>query len=140
MNTCHHLKVGKQNPKNKLELIFKTQERLQSMYGYKLRNLKDKEKLKKSIDMILAMFDELSEIMDFLPWKPWKKYKVSKVLNDGVNQKEIRMEIIDILHFYVNLCIIWDLNPKTLYNFYISKNKENIDRIRRGYSKGKVRK
>lgn len=87
------------------------------------------------------MFDALGGINDGIGssvWKHWKKnhqlasqMKVKDLSESDL--KELKMEIIDKLHFFLNWAISIGMSPKELYNMYIAKNKENWDRQKRGY-------
>lgn len=87
------------------------------------------------------MFDALGGINDGIGnavWKHWKKdHEVaSKMKVKDLSEsdlKELKMEIIDKLHFFLNWAISISMSPQDLYNMYISKNKENWDRQKRGY-------
>ena len=57
--------------------------------------------------------------------------KISDLSEDDV--KELKMELVDIQHFLFNMMISVGMNAEELYNFYLSKNKENIARQERGY-------
>jgi len=99
-----------------------------------------------------AIDDEISEAYDALGgvsnngetsignavWKPWKsnyrkgyEMKISDLSDDDL--KELKMELVDIQHFLFNMMISVGMNAEELYNYYLSKNKENIDRQNRGY-------
>lgn len=91
----------------------------------KLKDVKEKEYQTK--DTILAITSEMSELMDWINWKHWKKAEYP------INETEIKFEIMDILHFVINLCIIWDMKPQDIYNYFMSKTEENINRQKRGY-------
>ena len=80
-------------------------------------------------EFVLCCQDELMEIMNWLPWKHWKKHK--KVTKKDV--VEIKFEIIDLLHFVLNLMLLWNMDAKEVFQIYCTKNKENIDRQKRGY-------
>lgn len=95
-----------------------------------------------------ALVDELHEHIDALggikdgigsaSWKYWKKdHKEipNKTLNDLSENdlKEYQMEAIDIMHFVLNLFLCSKLNSKGIYNMYMSKHAENVDRQKRGY-------
>lgn len=70
---------------------------------------------------------ETTELLDALPWKPWKKsYK-------EVDLDNVHLEIIDILHFVLELAIIWGLDAKAIHEIYMKKMQENIDRQKKGY-------
>lgn len=56
-------------------------------------------------ELILCIADEMSEILNWLPWKHWKDYSTFKL-----ESNELKFEIIDILHFYVNLLQVMGLD------------------------------
>ena len=134
-NICKDLKVLDENPSDKLEKMFEMQQSLQEALGSIKAGLPIEERTALIKDMILATTDELHELLARFPWKPWKSYVGFSKTEDG--WKETRMEVVDIFHFFMNLCILVDLTPKDLYNYYTSKNQENFDRIKRGYSKSR---
>ena len=95
-----------------------------------------------------AMIDEIHEMTDALGgindgsgsaiWKTWKrdfsKYENMKVsdLSDD-DRKELYMEWVDILHFFMNYAASIGLDAKTAYNYYFAKAEENKNRQKRGY-------
>jgi len=70
---------------------------------------------------------EVTELLDALPWKPWKKSYTEIDLNN------VHIEIVDILHFVIELAIIWGMTSKQLTDLYMKKMQENIDRQNKGY-------
>jgi len=95
-----------------------------------------------------ALVDELHEMMDAVggiddgvgnaAWKPWKSANTdirNKKLSDlsESDMKELKMEYIDAMHFMFNSGLALGVTPKELYNYYLAKNEENWDRVRRGY-------
>ena len=95
-----------------------------------------------------ALIDELHEATDALGgikdgsgnaiWKYWKKdyskYENMKFSDLSENdQIECKFEIIDILHFFLNMAISIGMTPQEMFNMYMSKNQENRDRQIRGY-------
>lgn len=91
-------------------------------------HLPDREK--QSSWNILAMHAELSELLE---WTNWKQHKKTRVVYDAKRLNEIHIELIDLLHYWMNLCIVWDLTPEDIIRIYEEKNKENHDRQKRGY-------
>lgn len=95
-----------------------------------------------------ALIDELHEATDALGgikdgsgnaiWKYWKK-DYSKYDNmkfsdlSESDQLECKFEIIDILHFFLNMATSIGMTPQEMFNMYMSKNQENRDRQKRGY-------
>mgnify|MGYP005850583231 CR=1 FL=1 len=95
-----------------------------------------------------AIIDELHELTDAVggiadgvgnaAWKPWKSKNKdirSKNLSDLSDDdlKELKMEFIDIMHFVFNIGLAIGIDEKEIYNYYLSKNKENWNRANSGY-------
>lgn len=76
--------------------------------------------------MILACTDELHEALRETPWKSWKK-------NQSFNSDKYKEELVDALHFLVNLFIAEGMTDKDIYDIYTRKNEENIERWKNGY-------
>ena len=82
---------------------------------------------------ILALHEEATEIMretayknpDYVPFG-WKK-------EQKFNAEKFKEEIIDIVHFVLNLAIISGMDSKEFYKRYLGKNKENHERQKNGY-------
>ncbi|MBR3297825.1 MAG: dUTPase [Clostridia bacterium] len=70
---------------------------------------------------VLAMLSELSEVLDEVNFKWWKNKK-------PVDTEALQGELVDILHFFVSMCLHAGLSAETLYNKYVLKNQENFDR------------
>lgn len=71
-------------------------------------------------------------------WKPWKKanqiyrhVKLDELSED--DRKELEFEYADILHFVFNMGIVLNLTPERIYNLYMSKAKENVNRQNNDY-------
>lgn len=74
-----------------------------------------------------AMGDELRELNDELLQKWWSK--------DKLDMQNIRVEIIDQLHFWLSLAMTAGMGAKEVFDIYEQKNKVNLDRQNSGYSK-----
>lgn len=70
---------------------------------------------------ILAIISELSEILDEVNFKWWKDPQ-------EINQERLTEEIVDVLHFFVSMCLKAGIGPEELYQAYIRKNQENFAR------------
>ena len=73
-----------------------------------------------------AQIHESIELEDSLPWKWWKDM-------DEIDWENIRIELIDELHFWVSKCQLVGLDPESLAELYLKKNKLNQVRQDRGY-------
>jgi len=96
-----------------------------------------------------AMEDEMGETLDALggihdgigagAWKWWKKSNREEA--DWMTMKdlterdtiELKMEIVDQFHFFMNQMIKVGMTGSELYSMYKSKNAENFNRQNRGY-------
>ena len=70
---------------------------------------------------VLAMLSELSEVLDEVNFKWWKNKK-------PIDDNALRGELVDILHFFVSMCIRSGMSAGELFERYAEKNKENFDR------------
>jgi hypothetical protein len=79
--------------------------------------------------------DEFSEMMGRLPWKTWKKYSHDELLTwTSVEQRaETIFEGVDLIHFIMNIFIIFGISADEVFAYYKEKNKENFARQDRGY-------
>ena len=74
-----------------------------------------------------AMEEELKELNEDLLWKWWSK--------DKIDMQNIRVELIDILHFLVSAMICSGLTAEKVYEIYRQKHAVNVKRQDSGYSK-----
>lgn len=70
---------------------------------------------------VLAMVSELSEVLDEVNFKWWKNEK-------PVDDDALRGELVDVLHFFVSMCLKSGMTADELFDRYCAKNKENFDR------------
>lgn len=80
------------------------------------------DKLEWTNNFIRCCLQELAELQDSFPWKHWREQ------DKPVNEVMIREEIIDLLHFVLDLAIIWFEDPNDLFMTFMSKNDENFRR------------
>lgn len=74
-----------------------------------------------------AMSEEIKELDEELLWKWWSK--------DEIDIQNIRVELIDILHFLVSAMICAGLTPDKVFDIYCQKHSVNLNRQDTGYSK-----
>ena len=80
----------------------------------------------------LAMRQESAEAIDSLNWKWWKK--------DSDDWDNIKIELVDMLHFWVSMCTVAGLEAEDVINLYLKKNQLNHKRQNEGYNEGKYEK
>lgn len=76
---------------------------------------------------LTALLDECRELREELLWKWWSK--------DTLDMQNIRVEIVDIVHFVVSLCIAAGIDSTKLMDIYYQKWNVNMSRQDNGYSK-----
>lgn len=74
-----------------------------------------------------AMEDELRELRESLLWKWWSK--------DTIDLQNVRVELIDILHFLVSAMIAAGMGSQDVLSTYTQKHTVNVKRQESGYSK-----
>ena len=74
-----------------------------------------------------AMKEELYELDDELLWKWWSK--------DEIDMQNIRVELIDILHFLVSAMMCAGLTAEKVFDIYKQKHSVNIKRQDTDYNK-----
>lgn len=83
---------------------------------------------------VLAMISELSEVLDEVNFKWWKNPKT-------IDDEALKGELVDVLHFFVSMCLKSGMTAEELFALYKAKNQENFDRQygrseKRGYEIG----
>jgi dimeric dUTPase (all-alpha-NTP-PPase superfamily) len=76
----------------------------------------------------LALRQEAAEAVDSLNWKWWKK--------DTDDWDNIKIELVDMLHFWVSMCTVAGLSADDVIDLYLKKNKLNHKRQNEGYADG----
>ena len=150
-NECKDLEVKDfyNDSTTHLEDIMSHQKEMQEKtYGIKFENMSIREVMDFWHVNTHAVIDELHEMTDALGgikdgsgnavWKYWKadfkKYETIKVSDlSEDDRKELFMEWIDVLHFFINYAASIGLDAKTEYNYYFAKADENKNRQKRGY-------
>jgi len=80
----------------------------------------------------LALMMEVAEIMDRLPWKAWKHYTDDEKI-DVYQDLNIAEEVIDCLHFVINIWLALGFDADDLYVMFAVKHARNIERQQEGY-------
>lgn len=70
---------------------------------------------------VLAMIDELGEVLNEVNYKWWKNPK-------PFDEHAAKEEMVDVLHFFVSMCLDMGMDAEELYERYMEKNKENFAR------------
>ena len=119
---------------DKLDQIFEMQRTL-NRYTFEQNGLVDFDELPKQREVqnewlrnyALAMTQEISELVDSTNWKWWR----TKV--DLFDEQNLKVELVDILHFWVSACQVMGLEAEDVHRMYMQKNAINRKRQDSGY-------
>lgn len=80
-----------------------------------------------------ALAHEAMELEDWTPWKWWSERAGNKdeaaiPLGNANHIHEMKMEVVDALHFLVNCAMMLGMDADELYTMYLAKNNINHER------------
>jgi hypothetical protein len=75
---------------------------------------------------VLALNDELHEALAETGWKPWAS-------SNHFNRVEYTRELVDALHFLLNLMLVAGYEPHEIVSMYLYKSQKNARRQENGY-------
>jgi dimeric dUTPase (all-alpha-NTP-PPase superfamily) len=116
---------------DKFEKMLEMQRHLQmNSFGADPINLavygNDAERSEFAYRSIIMMLDEAHEALGEISWKWWTSEKF-------FNEEEFKGEVVDIMHFVLNLVMVSGMSPEEFYIRYQWKNTKNAERQRAGY-------
>lgn len=126
--------INPETTTDKLEILFGYQHRLQKRLGT-WDKIGDSPAMRQQFinQMTLANIEEAIEIVKETAYKNpelmpfgWKKTQVE-------DNEKFKEELVDQLHFWLNLCLIAGMGPEETLTRYLAKNKINHQRQDNGY-------
>ena len=119
---------------NDLQAIFDEQKKLNLKINPDLyTEINDPDKRRERfLQFELALRQESCEAVDSLAWKWWKAGT-----DDWDN---IKVELVDMLHFWVSMCTVSGLEAQDVIDLYFKKNQLNHNRQDQGYKEGTYQK
>jgi hypothetical protein len=122
---------------NRLESMFNLQEKLMQEYKRTKSDdlpswpvdLTDKYDQRFCRDITLRSVEEMFEALAHL--KNWKKHR--KTENKEFDRSEFLEELVESLHYTLELLILCGVTSDELYQAYCKKNRVNLDRLKNGY-------
>ena len=105
---------------DRLDEIFRMQKALNDdiIARRHLEGISDTEWIQKQT---LAMLSEMAELLNEVNFKWWKNPK-------PVDDHAVKEALVDILHFFVSMCLRAGMTPQEMYDIYMEKNRENFNR------------
>jgi dUTPase len=124
--------------KEMLEELFEMQAMLNKRTGFDAKALRENFDNKVSgqwlTNYIAAMSNELEELRDCTYWKHWCKEAKEGKRFDLNDLQNARVEVIDMLFFWISLAQCVGLDAKDAFDLYNQKLKVNHSRQDNGYS------
>lgn len=121
------------NKDDKLEHMFDLQNKLQKKLGT-WEKIKTDSDLQQFVNQqILAVHEEAVEIMRESAYKNPEMVKFGWKKGQQWNVKNYKEEVVDLMHFVMNLSLAVGMDAKEFYNRYCEKNGVNHDRKKEGY-------
>ena len=118
-----------------LKTIMNTQKALQERLGYNFENMTDEQRAIFMRDHRGYLADEVAEALYEMPfYKSWKDYSKMSDEDKQAAWQKVKMELVDALHFFVNLLLAAGFTADELYKMYMAKNQENHRRQDAGYT------
>lgn len=121
-----------------LQEMLDKQNKLQERLGYDIGSMHDEERSAFIKENSIHLTQELHELLYEIPhFKPWKDYSGMSLFDSYESWYKASKELIDMLHFFLNICLALGLDADNLYDMYMAKNKENHRRQDEGYTHDK---
>ena len=124
-------------PEDRLNDIVDLQ-RMIAIKFHALESMTVEEKERATFEYLTAIVAEVGEILNgddingikgqgAIRWKSWKKTV------QPPDPNYVKTELIDILHFTLEMLLIWGCDAEEIYKRYVGKNQENLARYKNGY-------
>lgn len=118
-----------------LTTIMNKQREFQERLGFKFSEMTEQERAEFMRNHRGYLEDELAEALYEMPgYKTWKDYSGMSTEAKEIAWQKVRMELVDALHFFVNLLLCAGFTADEVLNMYLMKNAENNRRQDVGYT------
>ena len=115
------------SPKDKFDIMYNAQLESQlylSRYVdhacYPENDLVGKQQLFK--DVLLLLIKECTEVLDEINFKHHMKRKI-------VDKEALKEELIDVLKYWMNLCLLYDIKSEEIIDIFMKKTKKVIEKF-----------
>lgn len=106
--------------------LFRMQKALNKRIGVDTDSMDEESRTKWILNYCRAMSQEIAELTDSVPWKWWARYQ-------KYDEQNVRVEIVDILHFFISLAQVAGMSADDVFHAYCKKNEVNFNRQESGY-------
>ena len=116
---------------NQLSFVKRLDSEFETLLSKEPTGKNDLKRIQLTTQLLAAISNELEEVRSWLPWKPWKANYGTHV--DDVTRMELCYELVDVLHFLVELALVWDIDARRFSQVYEDKYRQNHKRQDDGY-------
>lgn len=104
-------------------------DRLQDIFNWQ-QAFNDKVRQERNLDYdantwiqkdALALIVEMGEVLEEARYKWWKN-------REPIDPAKLHEELVDVLHFFISMCLDAGMDAESLYQGYLAKNQENFRR------------
>jgi dimeric dUTPase (all-alpha-NTP-PPase superfamily) len=85
--------------------------------------LTPEDRIKWTKEFALCAHQELAEVLDAVDWKSYHLY------NKQYSTDNVKNEIIDVIKFALNLCIVWGMTSEEIWHIFDAKTQEITNRF-----------
>lgn len=118
-----------------LQTIMNKQNELQKRLGTDFTQLNDEERAEFMRNHRGYLEDEIAEALYEMPfYKKWKDYSGMSEIDRALAWDKVKLELVDALHFFVNLLLAAGFTAEEVLDMYLAKNNENHRRQDAGYT------
>lgn len=118
-----------------LQTIMDKQNELQKRLGTDFTQLNDEERAEFMRNHRGYLEDEIAEALYEMPfYKKWKDYSGMTDIDKALAWDKVKLELVDALHFFVNLLLAAGFTAEEVLDMYLAKNSENHRRQDEGYT------
>ncbi len=121
-----------------LKQLFEKQAELNSRFGFDAKKMRENfdpmEAGKWINNYLMAMSNELEELRNCTYWKHWCKEAKEGRRFEVHDLQNARVEVIDMLFFWLSLALCLGLTAEDVFNLYMQKLGVNHARQDNGYS------
>ena len=73
-------------------------------------------------DVLLLLIKECTEVLDEINFKHHMKRKI-------VDKEALKEELIDVLKYWMNLCLLYDIKSEEIIDIFMKKTKKVIEKF-----------
>ncbi len=103
--------------RDKLDEIFRLKDEFERKF-FDLDGMNQEEREKLTLEVSMMLVSEVAELLREM------NYKLLKTEFIDIDREKLYGEISDIGHFFIFICLIWELNSETFFEEFLKTDKK----------------